>query len=48
MEDIKVYVVKYKDRDNLVMRYVDPLTNKTIARSTGTTKRREAEKVAAK
>ena len=48
MNDIKVHVVKYPDRDNLVMRYVDQLTGKPIGRSTGTTKRKEAEKLAAK
>ena len=48
MEEIKVYVVKYPDRNNLMMRYVDPDTGNNIARSTKTSKRREAEKVAAK
>jgi len=47
-EEIKVYVVKYADRANLVMRYLDPLTNKHVTRSTRTTKKKEAAKVAAK
>jgi len=47
-EEIRVYVVKYPTRANLVMRYVDPMTNKQVTRSTGTTKQREAERVAAK
>ena len=47
-EGIKVYVVKYPDRANLVMRYLDPMTSKHVPRSTGTTKKREAERIAAK
>ena len=45
---IKVIVVKYPDRRYLIMRYVDPITGKQMARSTGTTVRREAERIAAK
>lgn len=45
---IKVNVVKYPDRRYLMMRYVDPITGKQMARSTGTTVRREAERIAAK
>ena len=33
-EEIKVHVVKYPDRDNLVMRYVDPFTGRQVQRST--------------
>ncbi len=47
-DSIKVYVVNYPGRTNLVMRYCDPFTGKQIARSTGTDKQREAERVAAK
>ncbi len=47
-EEIKVYVVQYKDRDNFSMKYIDPGTGQNVRRSTGTSKRREAEKVAAK
>jgi len=47
-EEIKVHVVKYKDRENLMMRYEDPMTNKQVARSAGTIRKREAERVAAK
>ena len=46
--EIKVIVVKYPDRRYLMMRYVDPITGKQIARSTGTTVRRQAERAAAK
>ncbi len=46
--EITVHVVKYKGRGNLMMRYRCPVTGKQIARSTGTSRRREAEKVAAK
>ena len=45
---IKVVVVAYPDRKNLMMRHCDPMTGRTVARTTGTTKRREAERVAAK
>ena len=48
MEDIKVYVVKFQDRDNFAMKYTDPHTGQNVRRSTGTTKRREADKIAAK
>jgi hypothetical protein len=48
MEDVKVYVVDLKDRDNLTMKYTDPETGKNVRRSTGTTKRKEADKIAAK
>ncbi|WP_146453020.1 tyrosine-type recombinase/integrase [Bythopirellula polymerisocia] len=47
-ELIKVHVVKYASCKNLMMRYLDPFTNKQVARSAGTTKQREAERVAAK
>jgi hypothetical protein len=45
---IKVHVCKYPDRDNLMMRYCDPITGRQIARSTGTTKRSDATKAAGK
>lgn len=48
MDEIKVYVVKYADRDNFAMKYTDPLTGQNVRRSTGTSKRKEAEKIAAK
>lgn len=47
-EEIKVHVVKYPDRENLVMRYRDPFIGKQVQRSTGTTNKREAERAAAK
>lgn len=46
--EIKVHVVKYPDRDNLVMRYVDPFTGRQVQRSTGTTNQKAAERAAAK
>jgi integrase len=47
-DQIKVHVVAYKNRPNLVMRYVDPLTGKQVAKSAKTSKRRDAERKAAK
>ncbi len=46
--EIQVMAVRYADRRYFMMRYVDPVTGKQKARSTGTTIRREAERVAAK
>lgn len=48
MENITVHVVKYRDRKNLVMRYLCLFTNKQIQRTTGTNLRSKAEKVAVK
>lgn len=48
MNDINVMVVRYGDRKFLMMRYKDPVTGKQIARSTGTTSRKQAERAAAK
>ena len=45
-EEIKVHIVKRKGRKNLVLRYVDPVTGKEVEKSAGTTRRREAEKLA--
>ncbi|MBA3480324.1 MAG: phage integrase N-terminal SAM-like domain-containing protein, partial [Pirellulales bacterium] len=47
-ETIKVHVVKYPDRANLVMRYVDPDSGRQVQRSTGTTNERDANRAAAK
>ncbi len=47
-DEIKVHVVKYPDRANLVMRYKDPYNGRQVQRSTGTTIHKEALKVAAK
>ncbi|MFG0332540.1 MAG: hypothetical protein ACF8TS_04175, partial [Maioricimonas sp. JB049] len=44
---IKVHVVDY-GRASLYMRYVDPVTGKQKTRSTGTNKRKQAERIAAK
>ena len=48
MNDINVMVVRYGDRKFLMMRYRDPVTGKQIARSTGSTSRKQAERTAAK
>jgi integrase len=48
MRDITVYVVTFKDRPNLYMRYRDPISGRSESKSTGTRNRRQAEKVAAK
>lgn len=47
-EEIKVHVVKYPDRKNLVMRYRDPYSGRQVPRSTGTTNKRDADKAAGK
>ena len=44
---IRVYVIRHRGRKNLIMRYRDPFTNKQVERSTGTTRKREAERKAA-
>lgn len=48
MEDIKVHVVRYPDRTKLMMRYKCPDSGRQIARSTGTTNAKEANRAAAK
>lgn len=45
--EIRVHVVKYPGRTNLMMRYRDPDTNKHVARSTGSKSKKEAAKQAA-
>ena len=47
-QEIKVYVVQEKDRTNLSMRYKDPITSLLVKRTTGTSKRKEAERIAHK
>lgn len=47
-DQIKVRVINYPNRENLVMRYIDPLTGKQVTRSAKTKKRRDAERAAAK
>lgn len=46
-ETIKVHVVDYGDRKNLVLRYVDPTTKRHVTKSAGTNNRKAAEKAAA-
>jgi integrase len=48
INEIKVTVVKYEDHKYFLMRYIDPVTGKRVSRSTRTTIRREAERMAAK
>jgi integrase len=48
MEEIKVHVVAYGDRTNLIMRYADPMTGKYVCKSSGQRTRKEAERAAAK
>ena len=47
-QDISVWVIRYRDRPHFTMRFVDPVTGRQCARSTGTNIRREAERLAAK
>lgn len=47
-DEIKVHVCKYPDRENLVMRYKDPITGRQVQRSTKTTKHSKAVKAAGK
>jgi len=46
-KQVSVHVVRYKDRPNWVMRYTDPNTGKQVIRSSGTSNRKEATKLAA-
>ena len=43
-DEIKVHVVKYPDRTNLVLRYLCPLTGKHISKTAGTANVKAAEK----
>lgn len=47
-DQIAVHVVRYKDRPNWVMRYVDPVTGKQVTKSAKTTSKRDADRKAAK
>lgn len=48
MDEIRVTVVKFGDRNALQLQYVDPITGKKKTRSAKTNIRREAERAAAK
>jgi integrase len=48
MNELEVKVVKYPDRKNLVLRWIDPDTGNKKTKSAKTTRRREAERKAAK
>jgi len=45
-ETIKVYVCKYPNRPNLVLRYFDKSTGKQVAKSAGTSSHKDASKAA--
>lgn len=47
MREIRVRVVRYPDRESLMLRYVDPLTKRAVSKTAGTTKRRDALRAAA-
>jgi hypothetical protein len=42
MDEIRVTVVKFTGRTNLMLRYVDPVTKKQIHKSAETSKRADA------
>jgi integrase len=46
-DSVKVSVVRYPDREHLVLRWRDPLTGKPRCKTSGTSKRRDAERLAA-
>ena len=46
MDEIRVTVVKFSKRANLMLRYIDPVTKKQIHKSAETTKRADAAKAA--
>ncbi|REJ92496.1 MAG: site-specific integrase [Planctomycetota bacterium] len=46
-DQFDVQVVKYADRKNLVLRYIDPYSGRQRTRSAGTTRQRDAERLAA-
>jgi hypothetical protein len=48
MDEIKVSVVKFPDRTNLMLRYIDPITGKQSYKSAATAKRSEATEAAGK
>lgn len=45
---VKVHVVRYPDRSDLVLRYVDPITKRQKQRTAGTADKKEAERAAAR
>jgi integrase len=47
-DSVKVSVVKYPDREHLVLRWRDPITGKPRCKTSGTTRRRDAERAAGK
>ena len=48
MHDVKVWVIKRTGRDTLQAVWDDPIPGKRKSKSTGTNKRRDAERFAAK
>ncbi|HEY2883117.1 MAG TPA: hypothetical protein VGJ15_11800, partial [Pirellulales bacterium] len=47
-DEIKVLIVKFPDRTNLMLKYIDPVTGKQKYKSAGTTNRKDAGKGAGK
>jgi integrase len=47
-DEIRVHVIDYGKHRNLVARYTDPKTGKHVTRSTGTRRRKQSERFAAK
>src|SRR5262245_46328860 len=48
MHEVSVTVVRFPDRKNLMLRYIDPVTGKQKHKSAETTNKRDAERAAAK
>ena len=46
-ETVRVHLIREKDRQNLTMRYRDPVTGKHVKKSSGTSNQKEALKLAA-
>jgi len=47
-DEIRVTVLRYPDRENLVLAYIDPVSNKRRTKSAGTSNEKDAWKAAAK
>ena len=45
-DSIRVSVVRFGDRKNLMLRYTDPATGRVVHKSAGTSNKREAERAA--
>jgi len=47
MQDITVHVTAYADRENLILWWIDPVTERRRTKSAGTADKRQAERAAA-